>query len=202
MTINQALLVQIRDTAQLLSNLLADLQTDISVPDVPLPVAPRLVFSFPVGDYPHLQLAPWWDATGYNKAYSGGIHTGKDLNLSGYGDSGKPVYCVADGEIVFAGEVKGWQGQVVVVKHTLEDGRLMWSRYAHIRDVTPVGMVRRGDLLGHIADYGNDGPKKDHLHFDLSYTDLGAHPGDWPNNHEVIGRQYVDGVKFIAGRLP
>ena len=71
------------------------------------PTPPRLVMSWPCGDITRRQLAPWFDATGYATLYNGGkaYHTGHDLNLSAYGDSGKPVASVADGMLRFIGIV-------------------------------------------------------------------------------------------------
>jgi murein DD-endopeptidase MepM/ murein hydrolase activator NlpD len=102
------------------------------------------------------------------------------MNRPAYADAGAPVYAAADGEIVFAGEVPGWQGQVIVIRHTLEDGSRIWTRYAHIRDVAQSSMVKRGDRIGTIDDYNKDGAPNDHLHFDVARIDLGAKPGDWP----------------------
>jgi len=165
----------------------------------------RLVMSWPCGDINRRTLAPWFDATGYGTLYNGGkaYHTGHDLNLSDYEDAGAAVYAVADGEIVFAGTVKGWQGEVAVIRHTLEDGRLFWTRYAHIKDVTPTGMVKRGDLLGYICDYLPVGKVNDHLHIDGAWKDLGKTPGDWPGlDLQRLRVDYFDLLKMIAGRLP
>ncbi len=205
-----AQLQRIRDLSQQLSNELADLQTFLSLPDVvltDLPIAPqpRLVMSWPCGDITRRTLAPWFDATGYATLYNGGkaYHTGHDINFAAYGDSGAPVFAVADGEIVFAGVVKGWQGEVVVIRHKLEDGRPFWTRYAHIKDVTPIGPVKRGDLLGYIADYLPAGKINDHLHIDGSWKDLGKVPGDWPGlDLERLKVDYFDLMKMIGERLP
>lgn len=165
----------------------------------------RLVMSWPTGDITRRTLEPWFDATGYGVLYNGGkaYHTGHDLNLSGYGDSGARVVAVADGEIVFAGVVNGWQGWVVVIRHALEDGRLFWTRYAHIKDVTPIGKVKRGDLLGYIADYKPAGKQGDHLHIDGAWKDLGKAPGDWPGlDLQRLRVDYFDLIKMIEERLP
>ena len=201
-----AQLQRIRDLTMQLNNELADLQTILSMPDVPMPLQPsRLVMSWPTGVIDRRQLSPWFDATGYAKLYNGGTayHTGHDLNLSDYGDSGARVVAVADGEIVFAGTVKGWQGEVVVIRHVLEDGRLFWTRYAHIKDVTPIGAIKRGDLLGYICDYLPVGKANDHLHIDGSWRDLGKVPGDWPGLDLARLRvDYFDLMKMIWERLP
>ena len=203
---SQAQLQRIRDLSQQLSNELADLQTILGLPDVPIPLQPsRLVMSWPTGVIERRQLSPWFDATGYATLYNGGkaYHTGHDLNLSDYGDSGARVVAVADGEIVFAGTVNGWQGEVVVIRHVLEDGRLFWTRYAHIKDVTPIGAIKRGDLLGYICDYLPVGKVNDHLHIDGSWKDLGKVPGDWPGlDLARLKVDYFDLMKMIWERLP
>lgn len=173
----------------------------------------RLPFSWPVGDITRRTLAPWWIAQGYAERYPPIMgrddwHTGVDLNEAH--DVDAPVYAVADGVIVFAGAIKGWQGEIVIIEHTLEDKRLIWSRYAHIDmliidqwTVYPGQQVKRGELIGHIADYTPYGPKQDHLHFDLSWHDLGKAPGDWPNTDIARLRvDYVDPIAWILERLP
>lgn len=146
----------------------------------------------------------WWVATKFAERYgaNGHIHPGVDLNLSSYRDSGKPVFAVADGEIVFSGQVKSWEKSVVVLKVTLEDGKPLWVRYAHLADIVPLGMVKRGQKLGIIADYGSDGPKQDHLHLDFSkVVDLGEFPGDWPGTDEArVRRSYSDPEQLLKER--
>ena len=204
---SQAQLQRIRDLTQKLNNELADLQTILSMPDVPIPAqSPRLVMSWPCGDINRRTLAPWYDATGYATLYNGGkaYHTGHDLNLSDYGDTGAEVRAAADGLIVFAGFVAGWQGQVVVIRHTLEDGRLFWTRYAHIKGtLSSSQVVQRGELIGHIADYLPAGKVNDHLHIDGSWKDLSKAPDDWPGlDLQRLKVDYFDLLKMIGERLP
>jgi murein DD-endopeptidase MepM/ murein hydrolase activator NlpD len=151
----------------------------------------------------------WFDAVGYCALYTSAsgqaYHTGADLNLPAWKDAGSPVYAAADGVIVYSGKVAGWQGEVVTIRHTLETGEYIWTRYAHIRDVPVVGMVRvdvkRGEQIGVIADYTPTGAPGDHLHFDVSHVDLGAHPGDWPGMDKArVLLQYVDPVKWLIER--
>ncbi len=173
----------------------------------------RLPFSWPVGDITRRTLAPWWLGMGWAEKYPpimgrDDYHTGIDLNEAH--DVDAPVYAVADGVIRFAGKIKGWEGSVIVIEHALEDRRLIWSRYAHIDmliidqwTVYSGQQVKRGELIGHIADYTPYGPKQDHLHFDLSWRDLGKAPGDWPNTDIARLRvDYVDPIAWITGRLP
>lgn len=147
----------------------------------------------------------WFDATGYATYYTASgapaYHTGCDLNRPNFADSGAPVYAAADGEVVFSGEVKGWQGQVIVIRHRLESGELVWTRYAHVDRAAPPGHVQRGDMIGVIADYNKDGAKGDHLHFDVSRLDLGDKPGDWPGmDIERLKRNYIDPDKWLRER--
>lgn len=144
----------------------------------------------------------WFDATGYAMRYGslGHYHTGADLNRPGYNDSGMPVYAAADGRVVFAGKVKNWQGDVVVLVHN-DDIDRVWTRYAHI-SITPLRRlgetVKRGDVIGLIADYGEPGPKSDHLHFDVARIDLGAKPADWPGtDRERVLRDYLDPLRWL-----
>jgi murein DD-endopeptidase MepM/ murein hydrolase activator NlpD len=154
-------------------------------------------------DTPNQYGLDWFDATGYATAYGTPMqyHTGADLNRPNFADSGSQIHAAADGLVVFAGTASGWQGQVVVVKHTLEDGSLIWTRYAHIKDVTPLGAVRAGARLGIIADYNSDGPKGDHLHFDVARIDMGAQPGDWPGLDKArLLRDYINPATWLKDR--
>jgi murein DD-endopeptidase MepM/ murein hydrolase activator NlpD len=182
------------------------LETIIKANEVP----PRLLFGWPVGDNPRPSLLPWWLGMSYAQKYPPIMgrddwHTGIDCNLNIPEDVNAPVYCVANGVVTFAGEVKGWQGEVVTIKHTLEDRRLIWSRYAHIMALPALMLgstIKRGTLIGNITDYLPKGASGDHLHFDLSWKDLGEYPGDWPGTDiERLHIDYVDPVTFIAGRL-
>ncbi len=169
------------------------------------------VFDSPVGtpeERASLQVWPgqWIDATGYNAWYNGGqYHTGADLNLNAPAwdsDAHAPVYAVANGTVVFAAGLPVW-GNVVVVKHLLQDESCVWSRYAHLEQmmVQPGDLVERGQQIGAIGNANGRYPF--HLHFDIARIDLGARPGDWPGvNPGRVLRDYVDPLKFILGHRP
>lgn len=168
----------------------------------------RLLFCSPVTGKIEL-LTPWggdwFDATGYATYYTASgapaYHTGCDLNRPNFADSGASVYAAADGEVVFSGEVKGWQGQVVIIRHRLESGELVWTRYAHVDRAAQPSHVQRGDMIAVIADYNKDGAKGDHLHFDIAWLDLGDVPGDWPGlDVERLKRNYIDPDKWLRER--
>jgi murein DD-endopeptidase MepM/ murein hydrolase activator NlpD len=172
------------------------------------PPPERVLFASPVtGKVGDVFGVGWFAAVNFAEKYGalGHYHTGVDENLPGFADAGKPVYCAADGELVWYSAVAGWQGKVACVKHVLEDGQLIWTRYAHIDTLNGlmVGQhITRGTQLGTIADYTPTGkPEGDHLHYDVSHKDLGATPDDWPGN--ALGRvyaDYVDPVKWHKAR--
>lgn len=150
--------------------------------------------------------APWWVAVGYAQAYSQGVHTGVDLNLPNYGDSGKPIRAMADGVVVFSGQggAIGWSSarEIVIVSHQALG---IWSRYAHLRDtygLAPIGAtVRAGQHIGNIGDYGTPGPPDDHLHFDVTYLNLTKFPGDWPgfaaDAYTRVISGYIDPIRLF-----
>jgi murein DD-endopeptidase MepM/ murein hydrolase activator NlpD len=168
----------------------------------------RLLFAPPTtgvkSSTPNVWGLDWFDATGYTVPYGdlGHYHTGADLNRPNFADAGSQIHAAANGRVVFSGTVPAWQGQVVVVKHLLEDGAFVWTRYAHIRDVVPIGqVVKRGDRLGVIADYTPAGVKGDHLHFDIARINLGEKPGDWPGKDKArVISDYIEPVQWLKDR--
>ncbi|KJS22380.1 MAG: hypothetical protein VR72_06200 [Clostridiaceae bacterium BRH_c20a] len=65
-----------------------------------------------------------WDSANTNTAHKG-------LDSSGT-TAGTPVYAVANGDVIQAKYSSGW-GNNVVIKHTDQDGRTIYSRYAHLQ---------------------------------------------------------------------
>jgi len=122
-------------------------------------------FDFPVGKP---------DADGYyiSRGFRANGHLGEDWNgaRGGNTDLGDPVYCVANGFVVFARDARlGW-GNVVIVRHLfLEGGRLVTadSLYAHLDKI----MAREGQQLVKGAQVGtigtNRGMYEAHLHFEM-----------------------------------
>ena len=97
----------------------------------------------------------------------GGHHTGDDLNgIGGMNtDLGDPVFCTADGLVVYAGEPSPGWGKLVVIAHTAADGRPLHSMYAHLHriDVAPGALVPRGGKVGTVGTANGYYPA--HLHF-------------------------------------
>lgn len=107
-------------------------------------------------------------------------HLGDDFNGIGgqNSDLGDPVFAVSDGLVVYAGWPSDGWGNVVILLHELENGRLIESFYAHLDSIrVPVGkQLRRGDQLGTIGTAG--GRYLAHLHFELRrYTSLDVGAG-------------------------
>jgi hypothetical protein len=152
----------------------------------------------------------WFDATGYAVPYPDNpqIHTGADLNLNvPVYDSDKhaPVYAIGDGVVSFATNVVGSWGWLVVIRHSpLPDGKPVYSRYAHLEQVT----VKVGDTVSRgqqIAVVGYFAPGKNyHLHFDISCTTkLEEQPRNWPGTDKAqVLIHYEDPRKFIAEHRP
>ncbi|HEY4721033.1 MAG TPA: M23 family metallopeptidase, partial [Anaerolineae bacterium] len=176
-----------------------ELLSEASYPDnTPNFPGVRLLFDSPVGtdeERRGSKFPPgaWFVAMGFNESYPTSMkrsdfHTGIDLNLPQFGDTGQDVRACADGVIVYSGLAPEW-GYLIVVKHVLENGSSLWSRYAHLSRITTVprvgDFVKRGDLLAHIGEYGKPGPSQDHLHLDIAKIDLGAKPTDWPGSDRV-----------------
>lgn len=120
-------------------------------------------------------------------AKRGGHHTGDDLNGIGGMDSdlGDPVFSVADGLVIYAGEPSSGWGKMVVMAHQSPDGSVLHSMYAHLDRID----VARGMLVGRGAPVGTVGTANGmylaHLHFEMRTSDgvdIGAGYAMYPLN--------------------
>ena len=112
-----------------------------------------------------------WGATytyGWDVGY--GSHLGVDISTA----QGTPVRSIGDGEVLFVGWQMGW-GNVIAIKHTLSDGKALYSNYSHLSktNVTKGDSVRSGDMIGEVGNTGNS--YGNHLHFQIDATNQ-AHP--------------------------
>ena len=117
----------------------------------------------------------------------GGHHAGDDLNgIGGMNtDLGDPVYSIADGLVLYAGEPSPGWGNIVVVAHKAPDGRMLHSMYAHLHriDVPTGSLVPRGGKIGTVGT--SNGYYPAHLHFELRAShgvDIGSGYGMTPLN--------------------
>lgn len=97
-------------------------------------------------------------------------HDGIDLAAP----AGTPVKTAAEGDVVFAGEQKGY-GLIVIVQHSDE----LMTLYAHNRDVrVKTGQkVRDGQVVATVGDSGRtSGP---HLHFEVRKSGTPVDPLDF-----------------------
>lgn len=87
---------------------------------------------------------------------------------------GTPVQSIGDGEIISSGWLAGW-GNAVSIKHTLADGKAIYSNYAHLSktSVTKGTIVKAGTKIGEVGNTGNS--EGNHLHFQID-TSNQAHP--------------------------
>ena len=109
----------------------------------------------------------------------GGHHTGDDLNgIGGMNtDLGDPVFCTADGLVIYAGEPSPSWGNLVIVAHKTVDGRTLHSMYAHLNriEVSLGALVPRGGKIGTVGTANGYYPA--HLHFEMRAgdgVDIGA----------------------------
>ena len=156
-----------------------------------LPVAAR--FDYPMGSE-HGALA-------YNaQPFPENRHLGNDLNGIGgeNSDFGDPIYAVADGRVLLAGEGgPGW-GNVIIVLHAYEENgarTYVQSYYAHVEEmlVAPGQNVRRGEKVATVGSA--NGRYLAHLHFEMrEFITPFVGPGyredtrGWINPSEFIAR--------------
>ena len=86
------------------------------------------------------------------------MHTGIDID----GNTGDPVKAAADGEVLYAGWLKGY-GQIVILDH----GGSLSTVYAHMSriNVEEGQRVRRGHVVGRVGSTGTS--TGSHLHFEV-----------------------------------
>jgi len=113
-------------------------------------------------------------------------HQGWDLEAQ----PGTPCYAIADGEIVWANDLKKFGLTVILeLKHR---GITYYASYAHlmVRYVAKGLRVKRNDMLGRTGQSGNaenQSLKEAHLHFGIHTTEF---PLKWPTGWVDPARLY------------
>jgi murein DD-endopeptidase MepM/ murein hydrolase activator NlpD len=121
-------------------------------------------------------------------------HKGIDIAA----DVGEPVYAVADGDVIYAGDGLRGYGNVVIVQH----GQRLSSLYAHNSDlrVKQGDHVTRGTLIALMGSTGHStGP---HVHFELRQGDVAVNPRSLlPASTLADASNGGSGGKAAAGEL-
>ena len=98
----------------------------------------------------------------------GKMHKGIDIAA----DTGEPVYAVASGDVIYAGDGLRGYGNVVILRH---DNKIT-SLYAHntALKVEQGDQVKQGDLIALLGSTGHStGP---HVHFEFRQGDVAVNP--------------------------
>ena len=155
-------------------------------------------FAYPVGEADYVtEKNDWWDDWYNAQDFGENRHLGEDWNKTTGGDTdcGAPVYAMAAGHIVFAGDAgPGW-GNVVIVEHRAEDGTTLQSLYGHLQSIErTTGSIGRREQIGTIGSA--NGRYACHLHLELRWNECplwnSAGPGYSTDNYG-----WIDPSEFI-----
>jgi hypothetical protein len=127
------------------------------------------------------------------------IHPGEDWNGNGGGDTdlGDSVYAISNGRIVAAGNYGSRWGNIILIEHQLQDGTVVWSNYAHLRDIIiNSGDVYKGQRIGTIGK-GYNNEYNAHLHFEIRKNYLLPNAWVTGQNEAQILVNYYDPSDFI-----
>ncbi|MFH1170710.1 MAG: M23 family metallopeptidase [Candidatus Vogelbacteria bacterium] len=136
----------------------------------------------------------------------GAYHMGEDWNGNegGSKDFGKPVYPMAVGKVVkvLNPTQKGSVGKVVVVKHLLPDGQVIYSYYFHLSKILVVvnQIVSPGKPLGQIGDANGYYKNAAHLHFEVRRVNQTLSSSYAPTLLIATEQKYLDPSLFIDDR--
>lgn len=106
----------------------------------------------------------WYNALDFGE----NDHLGEDWNKNSGGntDCGEPVYAAGNGEITYSADAgPGW-GNVLIITHTLPDGKRVQTLYGHLQQIVRSdGEVKKRELIGRVGNA--NGKYLCHLHFEL-----------------------------------
>jgi 4-aminobutyrate aminotransferase-like enzyme/Ser/Thr protein kinase RdoA (MazF antagonist) len=141
--------------------------------------------------------SPAYDKTGNNGTESRTIHLGIDFWLPAQ----TPVHALFDGIVVTAVNDIGDKeyGGLVIVKH-LVDNLEFFTLYGHL-SIASIGnkqvgkRIQKGDCIGHLGNYPENGNWPTHLHFQIMLTKL-SYIDDFP------GVAYPEEIKVWSSICP
>jgi murein DD-endopeptidase MepM/ murein hydrolase activator NlpD len=124
----------------------------------------------------------------------GKTHKGLDIAA----DVGEPVYAIADGEVIYAGDGLRGYGNVVILRHD----RKTSSLYAHNSELK----VKQGDWVTQgtqIALLGSTGHSTGpHVHFEIRDNDTAVNPRELLPKTKFAGTVYVEPSSAMAANPP
>lgn len=129
-------------------------------------------------------------------------HLGEDWNKNtgGNTDCGETVYAAANGLIVFAEDVGGGWGNVVIIEHLLKDGTRVQTLYGHLQSITKKeGEVKRREQIGTVGNA--NGRYLCHLHFEVRFADCPAW-NETGAGYSEERKGWTDPSKFIDAYRP
>jgi murein DD-endopeptidase MepM/ murein hydrolase activator NlpD len=142
----------------------------------------------------------------YHRLFKGVWHPGEDWNGKAGGDRdlGHPIYAIAHGVVTVAKYYPTSWGNVVLLRHAMPDGSLVWSQYAHLDQmhVAEGDVVSRGQPVGTLGK-GAKNRWPAHLHFEVRISDVSA--GNWfpmVRDRDKVLAHYAVAKDFIAQRRP
>lgn len=133
---------------------------------------PKIVaksFAYPIGKKDFITEAKdkkdnWYNAQDFGE----NNHLGEDWNINSGGntDCGKPVYAAADGIITYAKDAgTGW-GNVIIIEHSLPNGKKVQTLYGHLEKILrSEGIIKKREKIGTIGNA--NGKYLCHLHFEI-----------------------------------
>jgi murein DD-endopeptidase MepM/ murein hydrolase activator NlpD len=120
---------------------------------------------FPVDNYMY-HISQAWNVP--NSEWKG-IHMGEDIGFK----AGTPVFAMADGTVVHSQNhppkpPKKNYGYLVIIEHDIPGYGKICSLYGHLAsNIIGKGPVSKGQLIGFIGTYDENGHNPEHLHFGL-----------------------------------
>lgn len=134
----------------------------------------------------------WWWSYDNGRDREGGGAPSTDIATSEW----TPVYAIAWGKVIFAGEEK-WYGKSITIEHTLEDGKKIRSSYSHLNTI----WVKKGEIVKEWAQIGEVGKTGftigqygNHLDFALTTTKQKSYPyayRDCPQGYMKAVQEWV-----------